>query len=232
MRRKNKILSSLLCLCLAVLLTACAKATAPEPTLEPTPTPSPSPEPELLPSLCISELMCDNRSSLALEDGSFPAWIELHNTGEEAAELGGFTLCLGEESWSFPEFSLAPGAYCLIFCDGGTSTETELHSSFVLDREGRKLSLLSPRGTELLSLKLPRSETDISLCLGEDGAYEACRLPSPGFENGEAGYLAVQRQRTLSARDLSIGEAMVYNEWYLQKEGAYYGFWNRMTELA
>ena len=50
-----------------------------------------------------------------------------------------------------------------VYCDGAAGAEGELHSSFVLDREGRKLSLLSPRGTEVLSLKLPKVGQDSSL---------------------------------------------------------------------
>ena len=72
-RSRNKILSGALCLCLAVLLTACAARTAPEPTLPPSPTAAPTPEPEELPSVCVSELMSDNRCTLALSDGSFPS---------------------------------------------------------------------------------------------------------------------------------------------------------------
>lgn len=226
------ILLGVLCLCLAVLLTACAVTSAPEaapsPAGSPAPSPSPTPEPETLPRVCISELMIDNKSTLALSDGSFPSWIELHNTGDEEAELTGFELRLGEESWTLPALSLAPGEYRLIYCDGAPSGEQELHSPFVLDREGRKLSLLSPRGNEVLSLKLPRLDTDISLCRTEEGGYEECRLPSPGYENGEQGCLAFQKERGLSAYDLSIGEAMVYNEWYLPQNGQYYD-WVEIT---
>ena len=85
MKRKNPILLGLLCVLLSALLTACAASnTTPEPT--PAPTPSPTPEPEFLPQVCISELMSDNESTLALDDGSFPAWLELLNTGAEPAE--------------------------------------------------------------------------------------------------------------------------------------------------
>ena len=117
MRRKKPTLLALLCVLLGVVLTACAgRAAAPEPT--PTPTPSPTPEPELLPQVCISELMSDNESTFALTDGSFPAWLELLNTGAELADLSGFVLRLGEEEWTIPELSLEPGEYRLVYCDG------------------------------------------------------------------------------------------------------------------
>ena len=217
MSRKKKLLFGALLLCLCVMLTACASS-APEPT----PTPSPTPEPEILPEVCISELMSDNKSTLALADGSFPAWLELYNCGTESADLSGFVLRLGEEDWTIPELSLAPGEYRLVFCDGQAGEGEELHSSFVLDREGRKLSLLSPRGTELESLKLERLEEDISWTRDEDGGFSLCRLPSPGRENSETGYLACQEQHKAPSADLAIGEVMVYNEWYLPRDGVYY----------
>ena len=221
MRRKKPTLLALLCVLLGVVLTACAgRAAAPEPT--PTPTPSPTPEPELLPQVCISELMSDNESTFALTDGSFPAWLELLNTGAEPADLSGFVLRLGEEEWTIPELSLEPGEYRLVYCDGNTGADDGLHSSFVLDKEGRVLSLVSPRGTELESMKLPRLGEDVSWSLGEDGSFAECRLPSPGEENCEAGYLACQTRRTASTQDLSLSEVMVYNEWYLPQNGEYY----------
>ena len=226
MSRKKKLLFGALLLCLCVMLTACGSS-APEPT----PTPSPTPEPEILPDVCISELMSDNKSTLALADGSFPAWLELYNRGTESADLSGFVLRLGEEDWTIPELSLAPGEYRLVFCDGQAGEGEELHSSFVLDREGRKLSLLSPRGTELESLKLERLEEDISWTRDEDGGFSLCRLPSPGQENSEAGYLACQEQHKAPSADLAIGEVMVYNEWYLPRDGVYYD-WVELTNLS
>ena len=225
-RSKKKILYGLLCLCAVMLLTACVSRSAPEraspsPDTVLSPTPGPTPEPEVLPQLCISELMSNNQSCLALADGSFPAWIELQNTGSEAADLSGYALCLGEDSWEFPSLTLAPGELRLIYCDGAESMDGELHSSFVLDREGRKLSVLSPRGTEVLSLKLPRLGEDVSWCRTEEGEYAACSLPSPGYANSEEGYLDAQRQRSLPGKELSIGEAMVYNEWYASPGGQY-----------
>ena len=230
MRYRNKILSGACVLCLAVFLTACAVRTAPEPTPDSGASELALVE-EVLPSILVSELMSDNRSTLALSDGSFPSWIELYNAGDEEAELGGYALCLGEDSWTLPELRLAPHEYRLIFCDGGADREGELHSSFVLDREGRVLSLLTPLGTELFRLKLSKLDADISLCRMQDGVYEESSLPSPGYENGEAGYLAFQQGRVRSADDLIIAEAMVYNEWYLPQNGQYYD-WVEITNAT
>ena len=235
MRRNEIALLAALCLCVCVLLTGCAAKTAPDPAAEPVsaaPTQDlgPTPELETLPQVCISELMSGNKSTFALPDGSFPAWVELFNRGQESANLSGYVLRLDEEDWIIPELTLAPGTYCLIYCDGGVSTDAEWHSSFVLDREGRKLSLLSPRGTELESWKIPRLVEDVSWSRGADDSFSECRWPSPGQENSEAGYLACQALRTVST-ELFISEAMVYNEWYYPQDGMYYD-WVELTNTT
>ena len=40
----------------------------------------------------ISEVMTSNASTFALSDGSWPDWIELHNAGEKAVSLSGWSL--------------------------------------------------------------------------------------------------------------------------------------------
>jgi len=69
----------------------------------------------------ISEVMTDNRTTLADEDGDFPDWIELHNPADEPVDLAGFGL--SDDSgdpfkWSFPKVAIAPGAHLLVFASG------------------------------------------------------------------------------------------------------------------
>jgi len=69
----------------------------------------------------ISEVMTDNRTTLADEDGDFPDWIELHNPADEPVDLAGFGL--SDDSgdpfkWSFPKVAIAPGEHLLVFASG------------------------------------------------------------------------------------------------------------------
>ena len=82
---------------LTVLLCACS-AESPEPAA-----PVSTEPPELLPTVYISELMASNKSTLRDERGLFPDWLELYNYGSEAAELGGFSLSDGKNSWQLAD---------------------------------------------------------------------------------------------------------------------------------
>ena len=69
----------------------------------------------------ISEVMTDNRTTLADEDGDFPDWIELHNTAAAPVNLGGFGL--SDDSarpfkWRFPKTAISPGEHLLVFASG------------------------------------------------------------------------------------------------------------------
>ena len=69
----------------------------------------------------ISEVMADNRTTLADEDGDFSDWIELRNTTGAPVSLDGFGL--SDDSgdpfkWRFPEVAIAPGEHLLVFASG------------------------------------------------------------------------------------------------------------------
>lgn len=60
-----------------------------------------------------------NYSCIADENGEFPDWIELYNTGEEPVHLLGYALTDDDEEpakWVFPNVILEPGEYRTVFC--------------------------------------------------------------------------------------------------------------------
>src|SRR5262245_39836441 len=68
--------------------------------------------------LLTTEIMPLHASSLADEDGDFSDWIEIHNSGDAAADLGGYFLTdnFGNlEKWTFPSVSIAPGDFLVVF---------------------------------------------------------------------------------------------------------------------
>ncbi|MEC8973403.1 MAG: lamin tail domain-containing protein, partial [Verrucomicrobiota bacterium] len=73
------------------------------------------------PGVIISEVMTENRTTLADEDGDFPDWIELHNTTDTPVDLQDYGL--SDDSgdpfkWRFPKTAIAPGAHLLVFASG------------------------------------------------------------------------------------------------------------------
>ena len=169
-------------------------------------------------TLIISELMPDNKSTLANGDGRFLDWIELYNPGDEPAELDGLRLNSGKDSVELPPVSIAPGEYRLFFCaknpgDGGAL-------SLSLSAGGGELSLEDENGASLDSVSFAAADEDESFVRGEDGVMSACAFPSPGFDNTESGYIAAQSLRQTPA--LAINEVVVFNCLYPDEYGEYH----------
>ncbi len=73
------------------------------------------------PGVLISEVMSDNRTTLADEDGDFPDWIELHNRANALVILDGFGLSDDPAEpfkWRLPNIAMAPGEHLLVFASG------------------------------------------------------------------------------------------------------------------
>lgn len=96
-------------------------------------------------SVIISELMEKNRAVLRDEDGDFSDWIELHNVSGKPVSLGGWRISdkSGEPGWAFPDVTIEPGEYLLVFASGKDKSGSELHTDFSLSGD-ETVYLLSP----------------------------------------------------------------------------------------
>ena len=215
---RNMLIGLFACLCVlsAVPLGVAAEAT----------------ESAALPSVYISEVMASNKTTVALPDGSFPDWLELHNAGTEPVELTNYILRCGGDRWIFPALRLEAGEYYVLWCDGA---DLEGHGSFSIAKEGEALALLTPDGVTVDECAVPALESDLSYCRERTGEETVSRWPTPGYENSEEGYEAFQSGRLAPERDLAIGEVMVYNEWYLPQrvgEEKEYCDWVEIVNLS
>ena len=93
----------------------------------------------------ISELMEKNRAVVRDEDGDFSDWIELHNVSGKAVSLGGWRISdkSGEPGWAFPDVTIEPGEYLLVFASGKDKSGSKLHTDFSLSGD-ETVYLLSP----------------------------------------------------------------------------------------
>ena len=133
----------------------------------------------------ITEVCLRSETTLRDADGDYPDWIELYNAGTESVSLDSWYLSDDSEEpvrWRFPDITLAPGEYRVIFASGKNRTQGELHTDFALSA-GECVVLTTPIGSTADCVELIQTEPDASLALiGTD--WRECASPTPGKANG------------------------------------------------
>ncbi len=97
--------------------------------------------------LVINEFMASNTS--AVEDISsglseYDDWVELYNRGNSTINLLGYHLSDNEntlDKWTFPDVSIAPNEYLIVWLDNDLDATSGLHTNFRLSADGEELFL-------------------------------------------------------------------------------------------
>lgn len=180
----------------------------------------------------ISEVMTGNYSTITGSAGSLCDWVELYNPGTTTAVLtGGYLSNDGADrgKWQIPELEIRPGQRVVIRCAGIQAADGE--AGFGLSRDGCQVVLSGPAGNVIAKAEVPAMEKDRVWALQSDGSYEISDLPTPGFENTEAGYQAYNETR-VPAGLLMISEVMPSNASYLrQSDGKCYD-WVELVNIG
>jgi hypothetical protein len=100
-------------------------------------------------NVVISEFIARNAGGLADEDGDFPDWIELHNSGVTPVNLDGWFLTDTTNNlakWRLPAANIAANGYLIVFASGKNRTNAgaPLHANFQLNGDGEYLGLVRP----------------------------------------------------------------------------------------
>lgn len=145
-------------------------------------------------SLVISEFLAENDQVSADEDGDFSDWIEIHNPSDEPLNLAGHGLTDDASlphKWTFPEVSLPPGGFLIVYASGKNRQDpaSPLHTNFAIDGAGEFLGLFAPDGTEALSSFTPAFPNQFrDTAFGQSGNNSAdigyLLEPTPGSLNG------------------------------------------------
>jgi spore coat protein CotH len=138
----------------------------------------------------ISELMAQNDTVLADEDGAFSDWIEIYNPGPGATNLNGFYITDDASNltkWRLPSQTVAAGGYLVVFASGKNRAVAgaPLHMSFSLNADGEYLAIVASNGTTVVSsfgAAYPEQYPDISYGRQTSG-------PNPTLRTNQAGYL-------------------------------------------
>lgn len=125
--------------------------------------------------LHINEVMAENLTTLADEDGDYPDWIELYNSSNQPIDLEGFGLSDKEDDlfrWQFPAVSIEPGEHLLVFAsrkDRRSPEEGSLHTNYQIQATGETVVLTHPSGKIIDSLPTGRLSPDVSIGRYPDG---------------------------------------------------------------
>lgn len=161
--------------------------------------------------LVISEVMPSNSSAVPDENGSYPDWVEVWNSGDSAINLSGVGLSDRGDAirFLFPNMTLQPGERVVVFCDNTNAAELgkELHAKFKLSSVGETVYLYDPSAYLLDSVTYPIMSSDESWAL-IDGTFATTKEFSPGYENSTEGYQAYQAATKVTGGALVINEIM------------------------
>ena len=136
----------------------------------------------------VTELMSTNSATLADENGQYYDYIELYNRSGEAVNLSGWYLSddsARARKWRFPDVTLAPGEYLVVFASGLDRKDdpAHLHTSFSLSSEGEEVVLSDVNGREMDSVQFDLLQRDVAWSRADDGSWSSAKQPSPGRAN-------------------------------------------------
>ncbi|MBN2452992.1 MAG: lamin tail domain-containing protein [Candidatus Omnitrophica bacterium] len=112
--------------------------------------------------LVINEVVRSGECKLRDEDGKRQDWIEIYNTTKRSISLSGMYLSDDEKApakWPFPEISIGPGVFMVIFASGKNRTDPSgrLHTNFKLS--GEPVLLVGKDGKTVID-KIPSREVE------------------------------------------------------------------------
>ena len=156
----------------------------------------------------INEIMPQNTSMLEDEKGQFVPWIEIYNNSDAEVNLGGISLSndlLDPNKWKIPcipEARVAPRGFLIIFADGDSTNEKDLHANFILAAQG-SVQLIINKGSDLFVFDASKLETDESAGRYKDGAPGVSKLvePTPGTPNMEPAKLSAPNESSFLRGD-------------------------------
>jgi CotH kinase protein/Lamin Tail Domain/Chitobiase/beta-hexosaminidase C-terminal domain len=173
-------------------------------------------------NLVINEIMSKNETILADQDGDYPDWIELYNSGEKIIFIKDYYLSDDKNNkikWKFPNVEIQPKSFLLVFLSGKDKFENgEIHTNFKLDSDGEELFLSNNLDFELDRVPEISLGEDESFGRLPDGTGEFVRLanPSPNYSNNENDKLEISHKSGFYEKpfDLEIKSKSGYDIFY------------------
>ena len=115
--------------------------------------------------LVINEIMAANLSVVTDQSGEYDDWVELYNGGNSSINLNGFYLSDNENDptkWSFPNTTIQPNDYLIIWCDTAGSSQSGLHTTYRLSADQEEVYLSDPSGNVIDAVHFVNMPTDVA----------------------------------------------------------------------
>lgn len=115
--------------------------------------------------LVINEIMAANFSEVADQSGEYDDWVELYNGGNSPINLNGFYLSDNENDltkWSFPNVTIQPNDYLIVWCDTAGSSQSGLHTTYRLSSDQEEVYLTDPSGVVVDAVHFVNMPSDIA----------------------------------------------------------------------
>ncbi|MDD3931843.1 MAG: CotH kinase family protein [Eubacteriales bacterium] len=151
-------------------------------------------------------------------DGDTPDWVEFFNAGTEPVNLQGlfFSDNLDDrEKWVFPNITLDPQDYLLVYLSGKTVAydpldPTTLHAPFRLGPGDEHLVITDPAGRALIIEPLVQLPLNVSYgrSLDDPDTLLYYPKPTPGRPNETQGFASIDGAMTLKGRQFWINEVV------------------------
>jgi hypothetical protein len=135
--------------------------------------------------LYINELMADNSTTKADNDGEYEDWIEIFYNGDSPINIGGYYLTDNLSNpfkYKLPATTMLPGGFKLIWADDEVGAD---HANFKLSKSGEILALFDAAGTLIDSISFMEQSKDVSLGRAQDGgpSWISFAESTPGYSN-------------------------------------------------
>lgn len=135
--------------------------------------------------LVINEILTNNEGVNIDSSGNLYDWIELYNGTSKDINLMNYGLSdndNGSAKWAFPEVIIKSKSYLIIYLTG--ENKEGLYTNFSLKKDGKELlTLLSPRGKVIDTVKTLELEDNNSMFRNSNGKWEVTNEVTPGYEN-------------------------------------------------
>ena len=133
----------------------------------------------------INEICTSNKIIL---DGNknYSSWIEIYNSDEFPINISGYGLSNEGNipfKWTFPKNTIIkPGEYLMVYNSKTKSTDRELHTNFVLNKNWNTLFFTNSNCELLEKIEIPMLNDDETFGRTEDDIFQKM-IPSPGKKN-------------------------------------------------